>query len=91
MSSLPSPFGVDVPKKRLDVLFDELAELCGQRNAVDGRIVDIVAEIDRDGIWGNTGCRSVAALVAWKTGGVTPQRRDRGRRRPPGGRIPAVH
>jgi hypothetical protein len=46
--------------------------LTGQRNAVDGRIVDIVAEIDRDGIWGNTGCRSVAALVAWKTG-VSPR------------------
>lgn len=53
------------------MLFDELAELTGQRNAIDGRIVDIVAEIDHDGIWGNTGCRSIAALVAWKTG-VSP-------------------
>ena len=35
---------------------------------IDGRIVDIVAEIDGDALWGNTGCRSVAALVAWKTG-----------------------
>ena len=50
------------------MLFDELAELTGQRNAIDGRIVDIVAEIDGDGLWGNTGCRSVAALVAWKLG-----------------------
>ena len=50
------------------MLFDELAELTGQRNAIDGRIVDIVAEIDRDGLWGNDRCRSVAALVAWKTG-----------------------
>jgi len=55
-------------KKRIEVLFDELAELTGQRNAIDGRIVEIVAEVDRDGLWGNTGCRSVAALVAWKTG-----------------------
>lgn len=55
-------------KERLAELFDELAELTGQRNAIDGRIVDIVAEIDHDGIWGNTGVRSVAALVAWKTG-----------------------
>ncbi|MCB0923441.1 MAG: DUF222 domain-containing protein [Mycobacterium sp.] len=55
-------------KERLAELFDELAELTGQRNAIDGRIVDIVAEIDHDGIWGNTGARSVAALVAWKTG-----------------------
>ncbi len=50
------------------MLFDELAELTGQRNAIDGRIVDIVAEIDGDRLWGNTGCRSVAALVAWKLG-----------------------
>jgi hypothetical protein len=55
-------------KERLAELFDELAELTGQRNAIDGRIVDIVAEIDHDGMWGNTGMRSVAALVAWKTG-----------------------
>ncbi|HQE16760.1 MAG TPA: DUF222 domain-containing protein, partial [Mycobacterium sp.] len=56
------------PTERLAVLFDELAELTGQRNAIDGRIVDIVAEIDRDGLWGATGARSIAALVAWKTG-----------------------
>ncbi len=56
------------PKERLEVLFEELAELAGQRNAIDGRIVDIVAEIDRDGLCGMTGARSVAALVAWRLG-----------------------
>lgn len=50
------------------MLFGELSELAGQRNAIDGRIVEIVAEIERDGIWGATGARSVAALVAWKLG-----------------------
>jgi Domain of unknown function (DUF222) len=50
------------------VLFEELAQLAGQRNAIDGRIVDIVAEIDRDELCGVTGARSVAALVAWKLG-----------------------
>jgi len=50
------------------VLFEELAELAGQRNAIDGRIVDIVAEMDRDELCGSTGARSVAALVAWKLG-----------------------
>ena len=50
------------------MLFDELAELAGQRNAIDGRIVDIVAEIDRDELCGMTGARSVTALVAWKLG-----------------------
>jgi hypothetical protein len=49
-------------------LFEELAELAGQRNAIDGRIVEIVAEMDRDELCGMTGARSVAALVAWKLG-----------------------
>jgi hypothetical protein len=53
---------------RLEVLFEELAELSGQRNAIDGRIVEIVAEIDRDELCGVTGARSVPALVAWKIG-----------------------
>ena len=59
------------PRSGWRCLFDELAELTGQRNAIDGQIVDIVAEIDHDGLCGMTGCRSVAALVAWKTG-VSP-------------------
>ncbi len=50
------------------MLFAELAELAGQRNAIDGRIVEIVAEIDRDELCGLTGARSVAGLVAWKLG-----------------------
>ena len=56
------------PKQRLAVLFEELAELVGQRNAIDGRIVEIAAEIERDELCGATGARSVAALVAWKLG-----------------------
>src|SRR4051812_44569828 len=56
------------PAERLEGLFEELAELAGQRNAIDGRIVEIVAEVDRDELWGATGARSVAALVAWKLG-----------------------
>ena len=51
---------VTTPDQRLEVLFEELAELSGQRNAIDGRIVDIVAEIDRGELWGATGARSVA-------------------------------
>ncbi len=67
-SPLPSFVPSPPREARLEALFDELAELTGQRNAIDSRIVDIVAEIDRDGLWSNTGCRSVSALVAWKTG-----------------------
>jgi hypothetical protein len=56
------------PVDRLEVLFEELAELTGQRNAIDGRIVEIVAEVDSGELWGATGAQSVGALVAWKTG-----------------------
>jgi hypothetical protein len=55
-------------KERLEVLFGEMEELAGQRNAIDSRLVEIAAEIDGDGIWGATGARSVPALVAWKLG-----------------------
>ncbi|MBX7434694.1 13E12 repeat family protein, partial [Mycobacterium sp. Y57] len=56
------------PVDRLDALFDELSQLAGQRNAIDGRIVEIAAELDRHQLLGITGARSVAALMAWKTG-----------------------
>ncbi|BCP05566.1 HNH endonuclease signature motif containing protein [Mycobacterium paraintracellulare] len=69
MSSIASAEAVVVTASdRLEVLFGELAELAGQRNAIDGRIVEIVAEIDRDQLCGVTGARSVPALVAWKLG-----------------------
>ncbi|MGI9161310.1 MAG: DUF222 domain-containing protein [Mycobacterium sp.] len=59
---------VTPPAERLEVLFGELAELAGQRNAIDGRIVEIVAEMEHDELCGATGARSVPALVAWKLG-----------------------
>ena len=69
MSSIATSASADAPPaERLEVLFEEVSELTGQRNAIDGRIVEIVAEIERDELWGATGARSVAALVAWKTG-----------------------
>ena len=68
MSLAASPSAAVSPAARVEVLFDELAELAGQRNAIDGRIVEIVAELDRDELCGVTGARSVAALVAWKLG-----------------------
>jgi hypothetical protein len=68
MSSTASPSAAVSPAEGVEVLFEELAELAGQRNAIDGRIVEIVAELDRDELCGATGARSVAALVAWKLG-----------------------
>jgi hypothetical protein len=60
------------PGERLEVLFDQIAELTGQRNAIDAQLAQIVAEIDRDELGGMTGARSLPALVAWKTG-VAPR------------------
>jgi hypothetical protein len=62
-TTYPSCTG-NVVSERLEVLFGELAELAGQRNAIDARIVEIAAEMERDGLCGATGARSVAALVA---------------------------
>ena len=71
MSSTASPPETLSPAERLEVLSEEFAEMAGQRNAIDGRLVEIVAEMDRDELWGATGARSIAALVAWKLG-VSP-------------------
>ncbi len=78
-STATSGAAVVSPAERVEVLFEELAELAGQRNAIDGRIVEIVAELDRDGLWGVTGARSVAGLVAWKMAArpATPTRTAR--------------
>ncbi|MCH9700459.1 MAG: 13E12 repeat family protein, partial [Actinomycetia bacterium] len=66
MSSSAASLATEVsPDDRVAVLFEELAELAGQRNAIDGRVVQIVAELDREQLWGATGARSVAALVGW--------------------------
>ena len=69
MSSTAPSFVASAPRaKRLEVLFAELAQRAGQRNAIDAQIVEIAAEIERDELGGATGARSVAALIAWKTG-----------------------
>jgi hypothetical protein len=59
------------PVEHLDVLFEEMEELAGQRNAIDSRLVEIVSELEREDLCGITGARSVPALVAWKLG-TTP-------------------
>src|SRR5215203_5073433 len=51
-STASSGAAVVSPAERLEVLFEELSELAGQRNAIDGRIVEIAAEMERDSLWG---------------------------------------
>ena len=52
---MSSPATCLAPVERLAVLFDEVAELTGQRNAIDGRLVQIVAEIEHGELAGMTG------------------------------------
>jgi uncharacterized protein DUF222/HNH endonuclease len=67
-STTRSGGAVGRPDERLEVLFEELAEVAGQRNAIDGRIVEIVAELDREELCGATGARTLAALAASNMG-----------------------
>ncbi|MFA7514364.1 MAG: DUF222 domain-containing protein, partial [Mycolicibacterium vanbaalenii] len=60
--------GVVRQSDRLEVCFEELAELAGQRTAIDGRIAQIAAEIDGAGLWAITGVKSLEGLLAWKLG-----------------------
>jgi hypothetical protein len=53
---------------RVDALFERLAELQGQRNAIDAEIVDVVRDLAEEDLWGITGARSLEHCVAWKTG-----------------------
>ncbi len=57
------------------LLFEELGEFMGQRNAIDGRIVEIVAELNATSVIGMTGARSMAALVLRKPAAHRCQRR----------------
>ncbi|MGE2715405.1 DUF222 domain-containing protein [Mycolicibacterium litorale] len=69
MTSSAASFVPSPPREaQLEAYFEEMAELAGQRNAIDARLVEIAAEIDGQRLWGATGARSVAGLVAWKIG-----------------------
>ncbi|HEU5085663.1 MAG TPA: DUF222 domain-containing protein [Acidimicrobiales bacterium] len=46
----------------------ELAELCGQRNAIAARMVEVVAGMDDEDLWQSAGARSLEHWVAWKCG-----------------------
>ena len=60
---MPSP-----GEARLDELCEELAELCGQQNAIVGRMTEILAEIEAGGLWGGTGVRSLEHFATWQLG-----------------------
>jgi len=55
-------------ERRFDEIESELAELCGQRNAIDGRIAELLAEVDREGLLGGTGLKSLEHFATWQLG-----------------------
>ena len=59
---------VNPQEARVDGALARLAELQGQRNAIDAQIVDVVADLAEDDLYLVTGARSLEACVAWKTG-----------------------
>ena len=69
--------------ERVEVLFGELSELAGQRNAIDGRIVQIVAELDHDGLCGSTGGAVDRGVGGLEAGRLVGQRRHDRRRGAP--------
>ena len=46
----------------------QLAELCGQRNALVARMAAVIARVDAEELWQSAGARSVEHWVAWKCG-----------------------
>ena len=90
MGLCPRPSAVTPPAERLEVLFEELAELAGQRNAIDGRIVEIVAEMDRDELCGATGCAVGGGVGGLEAGLLVGQRHDDHHRRGPARGVSAL-
>lgn len=55
---------------RFVAISDELAELCGQQNAIAGRITELLAEVAsaEDELLGGTGVRSLEHFCTWQLG-----------------------
>jgi len=62
-------------ERRFEAISEELAELCGQQNAIAGRITELLAEVAaaEDELLGGTGLRSLEHFCTWKLG-VSPGR-----------------
>ena len=52
----------------LEEIESAAAELCGQRNAITARLVELIGRLDVDALWESTGARSLEHWVAWKCG-----------------------
>jgi hypothetical protein len=87
MSPTASPSTENVVGQRLEVLFQELSELAGQRNAIDGRIVEIAAEMERRAVRLD-GCAVIGSVDRLEAGLVIQKCPHHYRRRQPAGGFP---
>jgi len=62
--------GMTPAEARFEAITGELAELCGQQNAIAGRIVALLAEVaaSEDELLGGTGLRSLEHFCTWQLG-----------------------
>jgi len=73
----PAAHGEPTAKeRRFDEIEAELAELCGQRNAIDGRITELLAEVDGEGLLQGTGVKSLEHFATWQLGCNRGRARD---------------
>lgn len=63
-------------EERFDAICDELAELCGQQNAIAARIAELLAQIEDEGLLGGTGVRSLEHFATWQLGISTGRARN---------------
>ena len=89
LSTYPSCTG-NVVSERLEVLFEELAELAGQRNAIEGASWRSWPRWTATGCGALPGARSVAAMVAWKLGTSSTNGPHHRRRRAPAAGVPPL-
>ena len=63
-------------EQRFDSISDELAELCGQQNAIAGRITELLAEVEEEELLGGTGLKSLEHFATWQLGVSTGRARN---------------
>lgn len=63
-------------REALEEIETAAAELCGQRNAITARLLELIGRLDTDDLWESTGARSLEHWVAWKCGMSTAHAKD---------------
>ena len=52
----------------LDSIYSDVAGVCGHVNTQHARLVRLTERVVGEGVWEESGCRTVAHWLAWQTG-----------------------